>query len=91
MPMTPASRLTLAWFALVAVTLLSWWIGTRHGAAPFAPSAVLSLGVLVISAVKVRVILREFMEVRRAPVLLRRLTDAWIALLFVAMIAAYFA
>jgi hypothetical protein len=28
-------------------------------------------------------------EVRHAPALLRRLTDAWLALLFVAMIAAY--
>jgi hypothetical protein len=89
MPVTPAARLALAWFALVAVTLLSWWIGTRHGEAPFVPSAALSLGVLAISAVKVRVILREFMEVRHAPVLLRRLTDAWLVLLFVAMIAAY--
>jgi hypothetical protein len=86
---TPTTRLTLTWFALVAVTLLSWWIGTRHGEAPFVPSAALSLGVLVISAVKVRVILREFMEVRHAPVLLRRVTDGWLALLFVAMIAAY--
>ena len=91
MPITSATRLTLAWFALVAVTLLSWWIGTRHGSAQFAPSAALSLGVLVISAVKVRVILREFMEVRYAPILLRRVTDAWLALLLIAMFAAYFA
>ena len=89
MSITPATRLTLTWFALVAVTLLSWWIGTRHGEAPFMPSAALSLGVLLISAVKVRVILREFMEVRHAPVLLKRVTDVWLALLFVAMIAAY--
>jgi hypothetical protein len=90
MPITPATRLTLTWFALTAVTLLAWWIGTHHGEAPFEPTPAVSLGVLVISAVKVRVILREFMEVRRAPALLRRMTDAWLALLFVAMIAAYF-
>lgn len=89
MPITPAARLTLAWFALVAVTLLSWWIGARHGEAPFAPMPAVSLSVLAISAVKVRVILREFMEVRHAPALLHRVTDVWIALLFVAMVAAY--
>jgi len=89
MPMTPATRVALTWFALVAVTLLAWWIGTRRGEAPLVPSAALSLSVLAISGVKVRVILREFMEVRRAPALLRRVTDAWLGLLFVAMIAAY--
>lgn len=89
MSITPATRLTLTWFALVAVTLLAWWIGTRHGEAPFVPSAALSLGVLVISAVKVRVILREFMEVRHAPALLKRGADVWLAALFAAMTAAY--
>jgi hypothetical protein len=89
MTLTPARRLSLTWFALAAVTLLAWWIGARHGTAPFAPMPAVSLSVLVISAVKVRVILREFMEVRRAPVLLRRLTDGWLALLFAALFAAY--
>jgi hypothetical protein len=41
--------------------------------------------------VKVRIIMREFMEVRNAPVLLCRLTDAWIGGMSVAMIGFYLA
>jgi hypothetical protein len=83
------ARLPLTWFALSAITLLSWWIGVRHGHAALKPSAAVSIAVIAIAAVKVRVIFREFMEVRRAPVLLRRLTDAWLVLLVAGVTAAY--
>jgi hypothetical protein len=39
----------------------------------------------------VRIILREFMEVRHAPVLLGRLTDLWVALTGVTLVGGYFA
>lgn len=83
------ARLPVTWFALSAVTLLAWWIGARHGQGPLQPNAAVSLAVIAIAAVKVRVILREFMDVRSAPVLLRRLTDAWLVLLVAAVMAAY--
>jgi hypothetical protein len=38
----------------------------------------------------VRIIFREFMEVRHAPVLLRRLTDLWVALAGVSLLGSYF-
>jgi hypothetical protein len=49
------------------------------------------VGAVLIALVKVRLILREFMEVRHAPVLLGRLTDLWLALTAVAVLGGYFA
>jgi hypothetical protein len=83
------ARLPLTWIALSAITLVSWWIGARHGHGAFEPNAAVSFAVLAIAVVKVRVILREFMEVRHAPVLLRRVTDAWLVLLVAAVTTAY--
>ncbi len=44
-------------------------------------SAVVTSSVIVIAVVMVRIIFREFMEVRQAPVLLCRLTAAWVILI----------
>jgi hypothetical protein len=89
MRVQPRERLGIAWFALSAISLLSWWIGAKHAQGVADPSAAISLGVIAIAAIKVRVIFREFMEVRHAPVLLQRLTDAWLALMIAGLVAAY--
>jgi hypothetical protein len=81
----------LAWLGLCAITLISWWLGAHHERGTFVPNAAVTLGVMGIAAVKMRVIFREFMEVRHAPALLRHLTDAWLGLTVAALIAAYFA
>ena len=44
----------------------------------------------MIALVKVRVIIREFMEVRHAPMLLRRLTDLWLVLAGASLLGCYF-
>ncbi len=36
-----------------------------------------------------RIIFREFMEVRQAPKLLRRLTDAWVILIGISLFGSY--
>ena len=59
--------------------------GQRH----FESNVAITSGVLLIAAVKIRVIMREFMEVRHAPPLLRRLTDSWVALVFVLLLVLY--
>jgi hypothetical protein len=82
-------RLALVWLALSAVTLVSWWIGSAHGQPAFRLNAAVTFGVLAIAAVKVRLIITEFMEARHAPRLLRRLTDAWLALLMLSLLAIY--
>jgi Prokaryotic Cytochrome C oxidase subunit IV len=53
-------------------------------------STVVTASVMVIALIKVRIIFREFMEVRHAPVLLRRLTDAWVLIIGVCLLGSYF-
>jgi hypothetical protein len=43
-----------------------------------------------IALIKVRIIFREFMEVRHAPAWLCRLTDAWVVLIGVCLLGSYF-
>jgi hypothetical protein len=45
---------------------------------------------IVIALIKVRIIFREFMEVRHAPALLCRLTDGWVVLIGVCLLGSYF-
>ena len=49
-----------------------------------------TVSAIVIALIKVRIIFREFMEVRHAPALLCRLTDAWVLLIAVCLIGSYF-
>lgn len=84
-------RLLLTWLALSAITLLAWWIGGHHGPGTPRPDSAVALGAILISIVKVRVILREFMGVGHAPRRLRQVTDTWLAVFALAMLIAYFA
>lgn len=85
------TRLSFAWLALSAITVLSYWIGTRYDHGFAKPDAVAFLGVIAIAAIKVRVIFREFVDVKHAPAWLKLLTDAWLSLTIGALIAVYFA
>ncbi|OBA64912.1 hypothetical protein A5647_26050 [Mycobacterium sp. 1100029.7] len=82
-------RLFAVWLILATLTLGYLWID--HSAdGSLKTSAVVTSSVIVIALVKVRIIFREFMEVRSAPVLLCRLTDAWVVLIGVALLGCYF-
>jgi len=81
-------RLLLALMALSAITIAQLGVGSLDGRD--APNAAITSGAIVIALVKVRIILREFMEVRHAPVLLCRLTDLWIVLAGVGLLGCYF-
>ena len=84
-------RLVVVWLALSLITLGYVWMDhsvDREGA--LATSAVVTSSAIVIALIKVRIIFREFMEVRRAPVLLCRLTDAWVILIAVCLLGSYF-
>lgn len=81
-------RLLIVWLVLASLTLGYLWID--HADRSNAASAVVTSSVIVIAVVKVRIIFREFMEVRQAPVLLCRLTDAWVVLIAASMLACYF-
>ena len=81
-------RLLIVWAVLCALTLGYLWLDHSAGVTA---STVVTTAAVVIALVKVRIIFREFMEVRHAPVLLCRLTDAWIAIMAVGLLCSYFA
>lgn len=82
-------RLLIVWLVLASLTLAYLWID-HSVAGTLGASAVVTSAVIVIALVKVRIIFREFMEVRQAPALLCRLTDAWVVLMAVALLGCYF-
>lgn len=85
-------RLFGVWSILVAISLAYLWIdhGATHRGIPTA-STVVTVGAICLALIKVRIIMREFMEVRGAPQALRRLTDFWVLLMAVALLGVYFA
>ena len=84
-------RLLAVWLVLSAITMASLWIGSRGGSDALTANAAITFGAIAIALVKVRVILREFMEVRHAPILLCRLTDGWLLVTAVTLLGIYFA
>jgi hypothetical protein len=82
-------RLLVVWVVLAAFTLTYLWIDHSAGAAT-RPSVVVTSSVIVIALIKVRIIFREFMEVRQAPVLLCRLTDVWVLIIGLGLFGSYF-
>ena len=81
-------RLLVVWLILAALTLAYLWIDhSLHGA--LRPQRGVTSSVIVIALIKVRIIFREFMEVRQAPALLCRLTDAWVLLIGVSLFSCY--
>lgn len=89
MPRTNDRRLAIAWLALSAITLISLALMPPHAHAAL-PNATLTISVILVSLLKVRIVLREFMEVRHTPRWLAGFTDLWVVVTGVALTAAYF-
>lgn len=92
--MTPSlnTRLFVVWLILVGITVSYLFIdrsAAQHGVAT--ASTVVTVAAVCLALIKVRIIMREFMEVRGAPQLLCRLTDFWVLLMGVAMLGVYLA
>ena len=84
-------RLLIVWLILTSLTLAYVWIDhTADQNGTLRASAVVTVSAIVIALIKVRVIFREFMEVRHAPAWLCRLTDAWVVLIGVCLLGSYF-
>ena len=84
-------RLAIVWLILSAMTFAYIWLDDRaDNDGMLRASTVVTVSAIVIALVKVRIIFREFMEVRHAPALLRRLTDAWVVLMAVCLLGSYF-
>ncbi|MGI5219571.1 cytochrome C oxidase subunit IV family protein [Nocardia sp. CA-290969] len=84
-----ARATTTVWLLLSAITLLSWALAPGHGTAPVSASTPITVLVIVLSAVKGRLIVRYFMEARTAPRWLGLATDAWLIVLWGAVLGIY--
>jgi hypothetical protein len=73
------NRQTAVWAFLVAVTLVSWWVAAEGDPRSLHASKPITTVVVLIALVKVRLVIRSFMEVRTAPLWLRGICDAWLA------------
>ena len=84
-------RLLAVWLVLSSITLAYAWLdhSADHAGVLTANTAVTS-SAIVLALIKVRIIFQEFMEVRHAPVLLRRLSDAWVVLIAAILLGSYF-
>lgn len=80
------SRITLVWMLLVGATALSWELGHGFGL-PTTRAA--GVAILVISFVKVRFVIREFMEIRHAPLWMRAIGDAWLVFITTALVVLF--
>ena len=83
-------RLLIAWTILTLLTLVYVWMDEsvdQNGT--LRASTVVTVSAITIALIKVRIIFREFMEVRHAPVWLCRLTDGWLALVAACLLGSY--
>lgn len=83
-------RVVVAWAILTAMTLVYVWMDstTAQDGTARASTAV-TVAAIVIALIKVRIIFREFMEVRHAPAWLCRLTDGWVVLVATCLIGSF--
>jgi hypothetical protein len=88
---SPKRRLDLAWLVVVAITVVYLLIDhtAEEGGVATASTAV-TVAAIALALVKYRIVLREFMDVRHAPLLLRRLTDLLVAVIAASLLTAYF-
>jgi hypothetical protein len=84
-----SQRTTYVWVLLVAATCLSWWLGGRASSPTGENTQLLSTVLIVIAFIKVRFVIRYFMEVREALFALRLLTDLWCLIAGFAILALY--
>jgi len=80
-----------AWLLLMLATCLSWWMGQDQGlsAVQTGDYRIISSGLILIAFIKVRIVIRYFMEVRQAPLILKLICDAWVALVCGAILYLY--
>jgi hypothetical protein len=84
-------RLLIVWLILTAMTFAYVWIDhTADQNGMLRASTLVTVSAIVIALIKVRIIFREFMEVRHAPAWLCRLTDAWVVFIAVCLLGSYF-
>ncbi len=75
-------RITVIMALLFMATLISWRLGNGGAVAGSRTAAV----IIVIAAVKMRFVMRDFMEIKDAPLRLKLFCDAWIGVVAAAIL-----
>jgi Prokaryotic Cytochrome C oxidase subunit IV len=81
--------LVLTWFVLLFATGASWFMGARVESEPGAAHVAMVLAIMLVAVIKVRLVMRTFMELEHAPAWLQHTCDAWL-LANAAMIVIYY-
>lgn len=80
------SRTSLVWALLVVATLLSWQFG--HGVG-FDNAKAAGMAILLVTFVKVRFVMLDFMELRDAPQWMRLCSQAWMVIVAAVLIGLF--
>jgi hypothetical protein len=76
---------TIVWAALMLATCATTWLLSTNSVTP----GVATVAIMLIAAFKVRLVIRHFMEVRRAPLALQFVCDAWLFAVTVLIVTVY--
>jgi cytochrome c oxidase subunit IV len=92
MKLSADKRLFVAWLVVVGITLMYLVIdGSADNGGVLVASTSATVAAIALALVKLRIIMREFMDVRHAPQVLRRMTDILLVVVAVALFGSYFA
>ena len=80
------SRPTLIWVILLAATGVSWGVGAAFGGSGIRWAGA---AIIAVAFVKVRLVILEFMEVRRAPWAMRLAGEVWILSLCATLVTLF--
>ena len=73
------------WLLLILATATTFWVGVESGIGLATGAATLA-----ITWVKARLVVLDFMELRHAPPLWRRILEGWLIVVTTLMLAAYY-
>ena len=76
---------TVVWSALMLATITSTWLLSNNSVTP----EVATVAIVLIAALKMRFVIRHFMEVRRAPLVLQFVCDGWLLAVTTLILTVY--
>jgi len=76
---------SIVWAALMLATCATTWLLSKNSVTP----EVATVAIMLIAAFKVRLVMRHFMKVRRAPRALRFVCDGWLLAVTALIVTVY--
>jgi heme/copper-type cytochrome/quinol oxidase subunit 4 len=76
---------SIVWAALMLATCASTWLLSKNSVTP----EVATVAIMLVAAVKVRLVISHFMEVRRAPLALRLVCNGWLLAVTALIVTVY--